>query len=63
VKGPNEASLSAAPMSLAAPMSRESYGSPLVSSNGLRGLLLSERRVAPVADIARAAARPVAAQD
>jgi hypothetical protein len=59
---PTAATLSrgAMPMRLAAPMSRESYGSPLVSSSGLRGLLLSERHVAPVDDIARAAARPVA---
>jgi hypothetical protein len=47
------------PVRLAGPLARDSFGSPLVSSAGLSGIVLSERRVAPVSDIERAASRSI----
>jgi hypothetical protein len=44
---------------LAAPLSPESRGSPVVSSKGLVGMLVSDRGLRPLRDLERAAATPV----
>lgn len=44
---------------LAAPLAPDSLGSPVVSSQGLVGMLVSDRGLRPVGDLARAAASPV----
>jgi hypothetical protein len=44
---------------LAAPLSPESLGSPVVSSKGLVGILVSDRGLRPLRDLERAAATPV----
>jgi hypothetical protein len=44
---------------LASPLSSESLGSPVVSSKGLAGMLVSDRGLRPLRDLERAADRPV----
>jgi hypothetical protein len=44
---------------LAAPLSPGSLGSPVVSSKGLVGMLVSDRGLRPLRDLERAAATPV----